>query len=957
MARKKPTAKVTGLAAPSRVKNSWGWQVKWGVPAAAKKGRSAASGVEIEWELDCGLNYKNNRGKWILRNPRRAINAGINFNDWTKCWINGNWDWSNGFKKVTRNSFYPRTKYKIRAIHARVKFTNNKGKGPEVHVYRAISTPRNPALAVPEHAEKSGTVSCAATINKSMDEDARECYDTVWQIKAVDTRVDTTERVVRNGTTTAEQFTMSYDVEDRLQLSYDDYVKLTFEAWSRGFNGDSSHSTRVKYISFPGRATIQGVDIPTLDDSGKVTVRCSSGATTEHPVTEVKLQAIRSVPYAKAEDIPSTESWDDTGAVDNGTCTALSQSILDLRPTRGTHTWVRIKTIHEYEMFSRYSAPVELSDLFVPPASAGDDTITVISAEPGEDGTSIAVNLGWNADGEDDSTGTELTWSDFEEAWRSTNPPQSFDFSWSDGPVSSGGTDYQDSARVLIRGLDKGTRYYIRARRYLDGDTKSYSDYCSTTSVITGSDPGSVVLLAPRILERGRSLSLSWSLGDGTEQTSWEILTGQTTEVDKRLVWTEGTEQTVVANGEGSGCSCSVTSERLLSLLGDADEIPLAVRSARSGDFAESDISVVKIADAPSFTMTVPSEVTTQGPVISFGCSTAAELRLTCSANGATGDSPDGMREQATGDVVWSDAFTPDWTGEDSLTASITLPTGLDLWDGAGYTVRAVARDVNTGLECEPIEAQFTVAWARQAPAPPDDILVEPRDETDEDGVRTRSVTIRLVAPSGAADGDVYDVYRVTPDGVYAIAVDQSLDAVVTDNYAPYGDGDKIYRVAIRTSDGDFDWMDYPYELDGSDLRIDFGNDYIELPWNVVISDKWEKDFESRSHLGVSAPEGYWNDNVKRSASLSTDTIKVGDEEKRTTLRALAQHTGPCFVRTVTGSAFEANVVVSGLEYRYATEVCAVTLDASEVGLTREYMAIVSIPEGSDEPVEPEVEP
>lgn len=948
---KKPSVKVSKLSTPARVANTWGWSSVETVSAAAMDGANSARATHVvaEWELDLGLNYKDKNGKWVLKNPRISAKTPVAREQQHVCWVNLGSNWSNGFNNVTRQSFYPLTKSKVLGIHLKMQLWNSKGYGPALDVRTAIETPMAPTLSTPSHAEETGRVSSVVKPNYGWTTN-REAYDCSWQIKSIDTRVDTKERVVKSGTSRSNEFTIWYDVADRAQLTYDQYVKLTFEAWERGLRGDGVHTTRSKYISYPGQAKITGVDVPSLEENAKVTVRCSTGSSSVHPVTKLKLQALRSVPYSKAEEIPSTDTWDDVGAVDDGTCTALSLAVSDLRPSRGTRTWVRIKTINEHEeLFYRYSAPIELSALYTPPASATDDAIKIISAESGEDGTAVAVTLGWNVDGTDDSTGTELTWSDFEEAWRSTQAPQSFEFEWSDGELVDGAITYHDSARVLVRGLSNGTTYYIRARRYRSGETTTYSDYASTVSVLTGSDPGSVVMMAPQILERGRSLALSWVLGDGPEQTAWEILTGTTVADDKGLAWDTNADQIIVANGDGSTCSCSISSERLESLIQNGNEIPLSVRSSRGGDYAESGISVVRLADAPELTVSIADEVTAQGPTIALGCSINAEVRFTCVANGAIGETPDGMREQATGDIVWSDAFVPDWSGDGPFTATIDMPTGLNLWDGASYTLRAIAKDTETGLECDVVEAVFVVAWARQAPAPSENITVVPSDVIDEDGVRSRFVTITLAAPENVETGDVYDVYRITPDGAYVVAVDQSLDAVVVDQYAPFGDGEKVYRIALRTSDGDFDWLDFPYELEGNDLRIDFGTQYVELPWNVVISDQWEKDFESRAHMGTATPEGYWNDSVKRSANLTTDTVKVGEEEKRELLRQLAQHSGPCFVRTVTGSAFEANVVVSGLEYRYATEVCAVSLSATEVGLTREFMATVTIPEGGDE--------
>ena len=953
---KKPTAKVTGLNTPSRVKDTWGWQIKWGVPAAAKsdKSNARATGVEVEWELGMGLNYKDKNGKWVIKNPRIIKTAGISWTDWLKCWLNAGWDWSNGFKNVTRQSFYPLTSRILYNIHARVRLTNGKGKGPEVHVYRALSVPTNPSIANPVHDEQTGRVSASISVDKSTADDVRECYDSEWRIKVVDTRVDGKERIVKSGTTTSASYSIWYDVADRQQLTYGQYVRVTFEVRARGLRGASAYVSKTKYVAYPGQGKITGVSVPATSAKAPVTVLCSSGATAQHPVTSVKLQALRSVSYETAEDIPSTATWDDTGAVDNGTVTALAVTVEDLRPDRGLRTWVRLKTIHEYEsMFYRYSDPVQLSQLFVPAASAAEERVTIVSIVPDSSGESMAVTLGWNADGTDDADGTELTWAGHADAWRSNDGPASWSFDWSDGPITVGSVTYGDSAEVVVRGLEPGGQYWMRARRYKEGEAgTTYSPWSSIATAITGADAGDVALMAQPILPRGRSLALTWVLGEGPEQTAWEVLTGTAVTDGKVSEWAG--DPSVVAAGEGPLCTCTIDAERIASIAGSASAIPISVRSLRGGEYAESAISIVALADAPALSMVVPETVTAQGPTLALSCSLAADVRITCSSMGAVGDSPDGMREQLAGDVVWSDAISPVWAGAGPFTYDVTLPTGLALWNNASYTVAAVARDPLTGLESELAEGAFTVAWAHPAPAPSEAVAVTPSDVTDEDGARSIQAMISLVAPEDAAEGDTYDVFRITPDGSYAIAVGQALDATVTDPYAPYGGEGMAYRVALTTADGDANWLDYPYELSAKELRIDFGDRYVELPWNIGISDSWRKDFESRAHLGAETPDGYWNESVERTAGLSTDVLRVGDPERIAALSALAQHAGPCFVRTPMGSAYEADVQVGGMERASNSGVCPVSLDATEVSLTADYMAIVSIPTDPDDPEEAE---
>lgn len=272
---------------------------------------------------------------------------------------------------------------------------------------------------------------------------------------------------------------------------------------------------------------------------------------------------------------------------------------------------------------------------------------------------------------------------------------------------------------------------------------------------------------------------------------------------------------------------------------------------------------------------------------------------------------------------------------------TLTAPDGLDLMDNGQYVLTIRPTDPETGLTGEEVSDTINVIWSHQAPTPPDGISVTPIDVTTTEGVRTRSCDISLVSPDDAASGDVYDVYRMTQDGPYLIASGVGLNATVTDPYAPYGGTETGYRVACRTDDGDVDWTDYPYDVLGRDLRIDFGGEYVELPYNIVPTESYEKDFELRRKLDGSM-DGYWNDGVQHNAGFTTDLIRIYDQEKAATVRRLARYVGPCFVRTPDGMAFAANVSIGEIGGAYKEAAIAVSVDATEVGLTEEYMGIVA---------------
>ena len=264
-------------------------------------------------------------------------------------------------------------------------------------------------------------------------------------------------------------------------------------------------------------------------------------------------------------------------------------------------------------------------------------------------------------------------------------------------------------------------------------------------------------------------------------------------------------------------------------------------------------------------------------------------------------------------------------------------PEGLDLRNGCTYYLEASVTDEQTGLASEPVGMTFEVRWDHLAPAPSEAIEVAASVESDGSGGVVRQAEIALVEPDGSEEGDVYDVYRIGADGPELVAAGMPLDARVIDRYAPFGKGERRYRVACRTADGDVDWADYPYELEGAALRIDWPGGSVELPYNLEVQDSYEKDFEPRTHLDGTV-QGYWNRGVAMSSGMSTDVMALRDRDTIARLRELANHDGPVFVRTPDGAAYQANVNVSGLDSDGGPST-AVALDAVRVATTEAFMA------------------
>lgn len=985
----KPTGHVTDMSM-SRTKGTRTIVMKWKVPTSLTK----AGTKKRTTSLDEKFTLKDDKGKVIAyrfthNTNERDTSYSINLASFEPTTTNyadnaiGSM-FSGAFPgtstRVTRSSFYPVTSTKLASVVGSVRCCNTYGKATYRNKTYTFGVPDKPTISALTQTEEEGHIQFTIT---AFDDGGskKERYDTQYQIVVYDDRVKkNTTDTTSSFTEAKKEWTTQLDVTDRQQLTYDQYVKVSVKARSRGYAGDSAWTApKTLVVSYPAATTFAGNPVvsgvsgnPTATD--KVTIPIKTNTSTNHPVTGVRLQKLVNVTYDKVNRIPGTADWQDTGMVDDGHCTALAIGVSEVLPEAGRHTWVRVKSWNQFEdMFYRYSAPIMLKDLEANLPTAEDDDVAILAIEPDDGGTSIALTLGWNADGEDDSTGTEVSWSTNENAWRSTSGPETHQFTWSDGqlvwpPVGEALTPgqtritYLDSAVIHVDGLTEGTLYHFRARRYMEGeDVTTYGEYSETAGSMPVSSPGSVGITCAQYITSGSDLSVAWNYDSAAAQTMWQVITGEVTEVTETthsgsedVTGTEVThyritgDAAIVASGTDSNGACVIQWSRLAEFIGDDGTIPLAVTMGTGGVPTTSDATIVRVVEPPDLTLTVPETLTAQPLQIGLSSATMPDVTIVVRADVAPpgGSTPFGSYDQQEGDAVWSAAIRPEWVaGTGANTVTVTVPTTRDIHDNGTYVITARATDPETGISGEDVTATFAVAWARHAPELPDDMSITPYDEVDDEGTRRRGCRIQLAPATGAIDTDTYDVYRQTPDGTYAIATGMPTDALIDDPYAPYGGSEKGYVVALWTVDGDVEWDEYGYELPGRDLRIDFDNEYVELPWNVSLSDSYTKDFEARRKLDGSI-DGYWNDGAERRASLSTDLMRIKEQDKAAAVRRLAQHSGPCFVRTPDGCAYMASVTVNSIGGARRDFALAVSLDATEIDLTPDYMALTV---GTDE--------
>ena len=600
--------------------------------------------------------------------------------------------------------------------------------------------------------------------------------------------------------------------------------------------------------------------------------------------------------------------------------------------------------------------------------NAPDVRCGIVSLEQ-VDGTTARLVIGWSGDRD----GCEATWSDDQNAWESTEGPQSKTFEWQDAKRQS--TAWAHTGTLYITDLTEGTRYFVRARTWADGDEQVWSDYTEEATVTCVTAPTAVSLAGPTAIARGDSIELYWTVEHDLDQTEWHVHKAAS-------ATSYGTPGKALASGTGSLAHASVPASRY----GSATSVYLYVSAGCGGGLTDSNIIAVGIADRPACEGSTAPVVTAK-PFTAYAYTDDPTARLfaTLRSRGVTFEAPDGDRDQLAGDVVWTAALNAAWAGStwgatqlrqqlleavtaaqaaydeaaqgsdadataNALTAlqdaqaalaahpadgacyvaAFEVPESAELVDGGTYDLTLSAVERTAGLSSAPHTCSATVEWAHQAPEPADAIAVTP----DADA---RSVEIALAQPDGWAETDVYDLYRMTPTGHVLVARGLAADDTVDDPYAPFGNADLHYRVATRTADGDVAFADYGYEMDVRTLRFDWGAESVEVPYNIEVSDSYEKSFEARAHVdgGVN---GYYDRAVTHSGSYTADVVK-SDDDTITALRRLGEHPGAVFCRTPRGDAFQANVDLGSLDLSYATMAVGASFPITEMKLTPEFMA------------------
>lgn len=549
------------------------------------------------------------------------------------------------------------------------------------------------------------------------------------------------------------------------------------------------------------------------------------------------------------------------------------------------------------------------------------------------------VEVTWDNPTKDDTirNGVQIAWSTFPNAWESNELPST--------------TEFENGAmtKAYITGLTAGEYYYFWVRRYEDtqnGD-RNYGIW---------SDPSPGVLLADKPDKPTLSLSRTWIKEGGTFSAQWTYsASGNLPQISAVIAISEDNinwEQLAVVKGEDTKYAISLAEK--VSKVPDSKLkttykyppgryfIRVGVLNSMGTNISDS-IRLI-VADTPtcslsssSFVAHTISSYDDQGTMTDFTIASALRKKpLTVNVEG-DGDlslyiysidsveisHPDRVENLFNGDCIWTSSVEPGTYNIENIS----------LANNTRYRIQLECVDPDTSLRASPRYQDFHVHWEHQAIAPDQSIV-----EINEDG----TATLIPVKPEGALDTDVCDIYRYTVDGCYLCRSGVSWNTEVIDKLPTFGnDIEHAYRFCTRTPDGDEAWVDIAYELNGSGIIIDYGNDRVELPWNVTNDDSRSKQGEIRNHLGGSKTY-YGKPQIERTHNLSTEIIKIDNMDIEEKLYELSRYSEICYVRTSNGMGYPAVVNVS-LNREYNKKLVSVTLDVKETDGVDEFLA--EIPE------------
>ena len=662
---------------------------------------------------------------------------------------------------------------------------------------------------------------------------------------------------------------------DKIIVNVDDAIGADQCLWVRimlDHDGNASYSNAL--LAQTGKLTAPTINATPNTTSGDVSISITEGTSVPAAHTAI---------FFRPEDNPSNDKivlilphGTTSGTVNVPEIVGASTTCFGAYAFVGTYDATSL--IIEPKMIS--DTVIDSDIVAVPPAN-----VTVI--EGPRDGT---VRVGWEWSW-DNAVSAEISWSEYPEAWESTNEPSSYT------------VENKQVTSWVVADLEVGKTWYFRVRLIgEDGDETIEGPWSQMIAYNLSSVPDRPALsLSKSVINEGGSVTARWAYsatGD-TEQAYAEICL-VTFDSNNDPVYGD----VVASTSEGQ----SVVIEQEWAT-GNMYYLAVRVTTTAGLQSAWSEVASVYVAE--------PVSIAAQSSVAN-GVLTVMPLTATITGAGATGTTvvsivraedyhlyrPDDKDYDGyEGETI----ATFSQTGENPITITVDDLVGR-LDDGARYTLIATVIDEYGQTASE--EISFTVNWSHKALVP------SAKVRTDK---YLRASEITPIAPEGAVETDTCDIYRITADQPELVYKGAAFGETYVDPYPAFGDFCG-HRIVMVTANGDYatatglGWYDTDSDdgdlLEEQQMIIDVDGEQIELPYNIELSNKWNKDFKRTSYLGGSV-QGDWNPAVTRDLSADTVLVRDLDLDRQLAMRDLAGYAGVAHIRTPDGSSLTCDIQIS----------------------------------------------
>lgn len=585
----------------------------------------------------------------------------------------------------------------------------------------------------------------------------------------------------------------------------------------------------------------------------------------------------------------------------------------------------------------------------VPPAN-----VTII--EGPRDGT---VRVGWEWSWAE-AISAEISWSEYPEAWESTNEPSSYT------------VENKQATSWVVADLEVGKTWYFRVRLIgEDGDNTVEGPWSQTVAYNLSSVPDRPALsLSKSVINEGGSVTARWaySASGDTEQDYAEICLVTFDENNEPVygdvIASTSEGQSVVIEQDWATGTTYYLSVRVTTTAG----LQSAWSEVASVYVAEP-VSIFVVSPAMQFsyytvhvhwwidehgenitrnTVDTPQylQYTAENAEMYNKAKTGAKTNITVDTETeksydeyvlgqdltlmgmpltatVTGAGESGTTSLSIVRAEDYHLYRPDdkdydgyegetiatfsQTGEDPITITVDDLVGR-LDDGAKYTLIGTVIDDYGQTASE--EVPFTVNWTHKAVVPDAEVQVDKY---------LRIAKITPVATTGIISSDTCDIYRITADQPELVYKGATFGETYVDPYPAFGDFCG-HRLVTVTANGDYAsasglaWYDTDSDdgdlLEEQQMIIDVDGEQIELPYNLELSNKWNKDFKRTSYLGGSV-QGDWNPAVTRDLSADTVLVRNLDLDRQLAMRDLAGYAGVAHVRTPDGSSLTCDIQIS----------------------------------------------